>query len=225
MKIKIEYRGDWTEHYSSEVDLNKLKNLIQESKNLDERFRYYLPGKAIEEGMDGDFFNISTSELTSGIIKVYVENNESSFIQREDKDNGENAYKVRFPLSQYENYTFLIDVNFDKILKRTEEKPVLSNEKEGVSLDVELWHRGVIYYSETDIDTNNFNPELLTVTQHYGEDGEIEVSFYYDNEFLNLYEEDCESEGEGSDCSLTVLGKVQKKDVESLLPDDPYIIY
>ena len=90
------------------------------------------------------------------------------------KDNGENnAYKVRFPLSQHENYTFLIDVNFDKILKRTKEKPVLSNEKEGVSLDFELWHRGVIYYSETDIDTNNFNPELLTVTQHYGADGEI----------------------------------------------------
>jgi hypothetical protein len=205
--------------------LKKLKDLIEESKKLDERFRYYLPAKAIEEGMDSDFFHTSTSELTSGIIKVYVENNESSFIKRKDKDNGENAYKVRFPLSQYENYTFLIDVNFDKMLKNIKEKPVSLTEKDGISLDVELWHRGVIYYSETDIDTNNFNPELLTVTQQYGEDGEIEVSFYYNNEFLNLYEEDCESEGEGSDCSLTVLGKVQKKDVESLLPDDHYIIY
>ena len=226
MKIKLEYRGDWTEYFKSVVDLNKLSSLIQESEELDEKFSYYLADKAIEESMDGDFFDVSTSELTSGIIKVYVEKDKSNFSHRKENNNhGENAYKVRFPLSKYDDYAFLIDINFNNILKRVKGKPVLSNKKDGISLDVELWHRGVIYYSEIEIDTNSFNPELLTVTQNYGEDREIEVSFYYNNELLNLDTVDCESDGEGSDCSLSVFGKVQKKDVESLLPDDPYIIY
>ena len=224
MKIKLEYRGDWTEHYSSEVDVNELKDLIQESEDLNERFRYYLPEKAIEEGMDGDFFDNSTSELTSGIIKVYVEKNENTLSQTKDGDSGENAFKVRFPLSEYDNYTFLVDINFDTILKTTEEELVSSSEKDGVVIDVELWYRGVIYYSEIDINTNNFNPDLLTVVQHYGKYGDIEVSFYYNNELLYIDKVDCESEGEGSDCSLSTLGQVQKKDIESLLPDDPHII-
>jgi len=225
MKIKLEYRGDWTEHYSSEVDLNELKNLIQESEDLDERFRYYLPEKAIEEGMDGDFFDNSTSELTSGIIKVYVEKNENTLSKKKEGDPGQNAFKVRFPLSEYDKYTFLVDLNFDTILKSTKEELISSSEKDGVAIDVELCYRGVIYYSEIDINTNNFNPDLLTVVQHSGKYGDIEVSFYYNNEILDIYMVDCESEGEGSDCSLSGLGQVQQSDIESLLPDDPYIIH
>lgn len=219
MKIIFEYRGLFTEYYNQVVDLEELRALVKSAKEEGKDFGDYLIQKAYDDG-DYEIALTDSGEPKTEIIKVYTEsenslpNNNSERISWE-KNQGSRGWKVNFSFTENPGFKFLTDLYLEEILTENESK---ENKKNGVKISVQIWYRGVIRFNEVEIKDNSFDSNLFKINQNYNELG-IDLEFYYDNELLNTADEEVQSDGKGSDWTISSCGIVEQNDIDSILSD------
>ncbi len=226
MKIKFEYRGDWMEYSDATIGLEDLKDIRDSVGDYDEFEEYII------DSVDAGHKEFGMGE--DDIIKIYEEKEGNVVPERYIKDNGDQSenpewrrwrdqqgksgLKVNFEISKFRDFSFLLDLDFLEIM--TEEEHIeQESEKEGVAVQVNLHHRGVVRYTSTEINDKKFNPKLFTIKQ-YKYYGEYRLDFYYNNNLLKVEQEEIESDGEGSEWSIFSRGTIDDDKVWDLVPEE-----
>lgn len=214
MKIKFEYRGDWMEYCDWTISIKELKDICDSVADYEEFTEYIIDSADAgnKEFGVGEHDIIKIYEESENLIpEEYIKNNGELSENPEWKtwreQQGKSGLQVNFEVSKFRDYSFLLDLDCKKIMTEVEEKERIQQEskEEGVTVQVNLHHRGVVRYTSTEINDKKFNPELFTI-QKEKIGREYGLNFYYNNELLTVDREDIESDGEGSEWSISSPG-------------------
>ena len=225
MKIKFEYRGDWMEYCDWTIEIEELKDIC-DSVADEEEFTEYIIDSADTGNKEfgvGEHDIIKIYEEAENLIpeeyiKVNGELSENPEWTTWREQQGKSGLQVNFEISKFRDFSFLLDLDCKKIMTEVEEKERIQQEskKDGVAVQVNLHHRGVVRYTSTEINDKKFNPELFTI-QKEKMGGEYGLNFYYNNELLTVDREDIESDGEGSEWSVFSRGIIDEDEVRNIL--------